>query len=71
MIIEHESDGDTNCNWCTRYSHEKGGTGTGGFENKKTNEDHLNDCIVEIRQNTKKSPGELRLAVTQISVKNN
>ena len=33
--------------------------------------DHPNDSIVEIGQNTKKSPGDLRrLAVTQTSVKN-
>ena len=30
-------------------------TGTGGFRNKKTSGDHLNYCIVEIGQNTKKS----------------
>ena len=26
--MEHESDGDTNCNWHTRYSQKRIGTGT-------------------------------------------
>ena len=34
------------------------------------NQDHLDCCIVEIGQNTEKSPGNLRrLAVTQTNVK--
>ena len=37
--MEHESDGDTNCNWQARYSHEKIGIGTGGFGNKRTSGD--------------------------------
>ena len=28
--MEHESDGDNNCNKCARYSHEKIGTGSEG-----------------------------------------
>ena len=31
--------------------------------------DHLNNCIIEIEQNTEKSPGHLRFAVTQTPVK--
>ena len=32
--MEHEGDGDTNINWCARYSHQKTGIGTGEFGNK-------------------------------------
>ena len=69
--LEYESDGDTNCNWYTRHSHQKIGTGIGGLENKRMSGDHPNNSMVEIGQNTKKSPGELRrLAVTQTPVRN-
>ena len=64
--MENESDGDTNCYRCTRYSHQRIGIGTGGIGNKRTSGDYLNDSIVKISQNTEKSPGDLRrLAVTQ------
>ena len=44
--------------------------GTGGLGNKRTNGDHQNYCIIEIGQNTEKSPGNLRrLVVAQTSVK--
>ena len=44
--------------------------GTGGLGNKRTSGDHLNYCIIEIGQNTEKSPGDLRrLAVTETPVK--
>ena len=47
------------------------GTETGGPGNKRTSEDHPNYSIVEIGQNTKKSPGNLRrLVVTQTLVEN-
>ena len=63
--IEHESDGDTSCNWCTRYSHQKIGTGTGGIGNKRTSGDHPNYNIIKIGQNTEKSHEDLKkLAVT-------
>ena len=69
--IEHESDGDTSCNRCTRYSHQRIDTGTGGLENERSSGDHSNYNIIEIGQNTKKRPGHLkRLAVTQTSVEN-
>ena len=43
---------------------------TGGLGNKRTSGDHRNDSIIEIGQNTEKSPGDLRkLAVTQTLVK--
>ena len=41
----------------------------GGFENKRASGDRPNYSIVEMGQNTKKSPGDLRrLAVTQTPV---
>ena len=68
--MEHESDGNTNCNRCTWYSHQRINKGTGGLGNKRTSGDHPNYSIVEIGQNTEKSPGDLRiLDVTQTPVK--
>ena len=68
--MEHESDGDTNCNWCTWYNHQRTGTEIGGLENKRTSGDHPNYSIAEITQNTEKSPDGLRrLAVIQTPVK--
>ena len=70
-IVEHESDGDTNCNWCSWDNHEKIDTETWGLGNKRTSRDHPNHGIVEIGQNIVKSPGDLRrLAVTQTPVRN-
>ena len=43
--------------------------GTGGFGNKRTNGDHPNEYIIEIGQNTEKSPGDLRKLVSQTPVK--
>ena len=57
----YESDSDTNCNWCTQYSHQSISTGSS---------DYPNYSIVEIGQNTEKSPGDLRFVVTQILMKN-
>ena len=54
--MERESDGDINCNWRTRYSHQKIGTGAGLFGNKRMSGDHPNYSSVEIGYNTKKSP---------------
>ena len=69
--VEHESDGDTNCNWCSWYSHQKISKGTGRRENKWTSGDHPNSSIVEIVENSKKSPKDLgRLAVTHTPVEN-
>ena len=46
------------------------GTRTGGLRNNRMSGDHPNYSIVEISQNTEKSPGILkRLAVTQTPVK--
>ena len=68
--VEHESDGYTNYNWCTWYSHQKINKGTGGLGNKRMSGKIPNYIIVKIGQNTEKSPGDLkRFAVTQTPVK--
>ena len=64
-------DGDTNCNWCSWYSHQRIGTGIGGLRNTRTSGDHPNYSIIKIGQNTEKSPGDLkRLAITQTLLRN-
>ena len=64
--VEHESDSDTNSNQHVRRGHQRIRTGTGGYGNKRTCGDDLNYKIVEIGQNTKKSPGKVwTLGVTQ------
>ena len=57
---------DTNCNWCSWYSHQRISTMTGKFGNKRTLGNHSPNSNAEIGKNTEKSPGDLRkLAVTQ------
>ena len=56
--MKDESDGDTSCNWCTQYSHQRIGTGTEGLGNKKMSGDHPNYSIIKIGQNAEKSPGD-------------
>ena len=56
-----KSDCDTNCNLCARHSQQRIGTGTGGLGNKRTSWNHPNYNIVEICQNTKKSPGDFQI----------
>ena len=41
--VEHESDVYTNCNWCSRHSHKRIDTRTGGLGNDRTSGDHLWD----------------------------
>ena len=48
--VEHQSDCDTNCNWCTRNSHHRTGAGIGGLRNNRMSADHLNYSMVEISQ---------------------
>ena len=63
--MEHESDGDTSCNRCARYSHQKIDKETEGLGNSWTSGVHPNDSIIKIGQNTKKGLGDLRsLAVS-------
>ena len=69
--MEHENDNDTIFNWCSWYSHQRISARTGGFGNKRTSGDHPNYNIVEIGQNTGKSPGHLRrFAVAQTPMRN-
>ena len=64
--VEHESDDYTNCNWGSWYSHQRIGKRTGGPGNNGMNGDHPNYSIIEIGQNTEKSPVDLKkLAVIQ------
>ena len=66
-----EGDGDMNCNRCTRSSHQKIDKATGRLGNKRRRGEHPDYSIIKIRQNTEKSPGDLRkLAVTQTQVEN-
>ena len=66
--MEHENDGDTNCNG---RALKKIGSRTGGLGNNRTSGDHPNNSIFEIAQNTGKSPGDLRkLIVTHTPVGN-
>ena len=68
--MEHVSDGDTESNYRARYSQQLIGIGTGGIGNKRMSPEHPNDKVVEISQNTKKSPRDLRkIVATQNPVK--
>ena len=69
--VEHESESDTNCNWCSWYSHRRIIKGTGGRGNKTTSGDHPKYSFIKSGQNNEKSPGHLRrLAVNQTPVRN-
>ena len=46
--IEHGSGGDTNCNRCTWYSHQRIDNGTRGLRNKRTSRDHPNDSTIKM-----------------------
>ena len=51
-------------------AHQRNNKENGGLEKKRTSGDHPNYCIIEIGQNTEKSPGDLRRHVaTQTLVK--
>ena len=66
--MEHESDGDTNCNWLARNSHQRIGIRTEEIENKRMSGEHPNYSIVE---NTRKNSGDLwRHAVSQTPLEN-
>ena len=58
--MELESDGYTNCNRCSYYNHQRTGTRTGGLGNKRISGDHPNYSIIEIGQDTEKSPVDVR-----------
>ena len=70
QTMEHESDSDTHCNWRTRYSHKRIGWGTGGLGNKRMSRDHPKNSFINIGQNTKTYPGDLReFTVNQAQVR--
>ena len=58
--MEHESDNCTDCNLCSWYSHQRVDTRIGGLGSKGMGGDCQNYSIIEICQNTEKSPGDLR-----------
>ena len=66
-----EGNSDTNCNWCARSGPQKLVKRTERLRNQRTNGDYPDYSIIQIGQNTKKSPGDLRrVAVTQPPMKN-
>ena len=68
--MEHEGDGDINCNRCTRNNSQMFGKRNRRLRNQKTRRNHLDYSIIEIGQNTEKSPGDLRrLVVTETPVR--
>ena len=70
--MDHESDGDSNCNCYSQNYPQKLGKETGRVENLKTSGDDLNYSIVKIEQNTEKNRLDLRRhTVTQTQVKDN
>ena len=52
--MEHEGDGDTNCKWCTYYSHRRIDNWIGGLGNKRSSGDHPNYSVIKIGPNTEK-----------------
>ena len=61
--MDHEGDGNTNCNWCTWNNLQK----IGKSGNQRLSGDHPDYSIIKTGQNIEKSPGDLRrLAIPQI-----
>ena len=48
--MQHESEGETNCNQCAWYSHQRIGKGTAGIGNKRTSGDNPNYSIIKSDQ---------------------
>ena len=68
---EHESDSSNNWNLRAWYSHQRISTWNGELENKRKSADHPNYSVIEVGQNTEKSPGNLwRLAVNETLLEN-
>ena len=44
--MEHESDGDSNYNWCARYNHQRTGTRTERNRNKSMNGNHPTTALL-------------------------
>ena len=68
--MEHEGNGDTNCNWFAWNNPQRTGKEIRRLGNKRTNGDHRNSSIIKIGQNTKCSGNLRRLAVFQTPVEN-
>ena len=58
MLIKHDSDGDTNYNWCPRNDPRWLGKGISWAENQRMNRDHPNYSITKFGQITKNNPEE-------------
>ena len=58
--MEHQGDGDINCNWCTWNNPQRIDKGTGRLGKKRTSGDHPDYSIIKIGQNTENSPRDLR-----------
>ena len=56
--MEHEGDGDTNCNWYTWNNPQMIGKETGRLGTKRTSRDYRGYCIIKIDQNTEKDLGD-------------
>ena len=68
--MEHESDGDTNCDWWFWYSQQRITKVTGGLRCTRTIGDHPNYYIIENDRNTEKSPAKTDMKNSQ-GVNNN
>ena len=58
--MEHESDGDTNRNWCTWNNPKRSYKEAGRLGNKRASRNHPDHSIIKISQNTKSRLGDLR-----------
>ena len=68
--MEHKSDSDTSYNWCIWNDPQKIDKGAGRIRNWRARRYLPNYSIIEIDQNTEKSPGDLRrLTFSQTRVK--
>ena len=56
--MEHEGDGDTNYNWSTWNDPKNLGKGSGELRKGKMSRDYFNYILIEVSQNTEKSPGD-------------
>ena len=69
--MEHEGDGDTNCNWCTWNYPQRIDKETGGLRNQRTSTYYSEYSIIKIGPNTEKISGDLRRhPVNQTPMKN-
>ena len=57
----YESDGDTNCNWCTWNGSKMFKRKTRGIRNQRKNRNHLDFSSVNIDQNIEKWPRDMRI----------